>query len=210
MVTRVKVCGLTREEDVAVAVDAGADALGFICGFPESPRNLSLERAGRLVGLAPPFVETVLVTTTEMVTKNLGAMRDIRSSALQLYGDDLRLRDVRKSLGVKIIRPILIGEPGSLPKENEGFDAVMSDTHVAGMLGGTGQTSDWDRCRELKEDLGDIPFILSGGLNAQNVGRAIENVGPFAVDVSSGVEASPGVKDPAKVREFVARAGGRD
>ncbi|MDE1853152.1 MAG: phosphoribosylanthranilate isomerase [Thaumarchaeota archaeon] len=205
---RVKICGLTREEDVAEAVKAGADAVGFISGFPESPRNLSLSRVAQLMGAVPPFVDRVLVTTTDLVGRQTGEVSRMRPDALQLYGRDSDARSLRKKLGVKLIRPHLIGTGEDAVANIASFDALLSDTYVQGRSGGTGRTSDWVACRELRDRIAPVPFILSGGLNPDNVAAAVVRVRPFAVDASSGVEASPGIKDGAKVRAFVKLAAG--
>jgi phosphoribosylanthranilate isomerase len=204
----VKICGLTREEDVALAVEAGADAMGFIVGFQESPRNISLSRAGELMRKVPPFVDTVLVTKAGLVERSLDMIIKVHPAMLQVYGvlpDPEQLKDV---LGVKLILPYLMKEGGNGLAETRGFDAVLSDTYRRGHFGGTGKTSDWGSCRNLRDRIAPVPFILSGGLNPQNVEEAVTRVRPFAVDVSSGVEAAPGVKDPTKVRAFVRKATG--
>lgn len=207
---RVKVCGLTREEDVAAAVEAGADAVGFISGFPDSPRNLTLSRAGQLMKGVPPFIDTVLVTRSETVRSSSDQILKLRASALQIYGPVPDPRRLRERLGLKLILPHLMAEGGNGLADARGFDAVLSDTYQQGRFGGTGRVSDWEACRRLKDAVAPIPIILSGGLNPNNVASAVSLVGPFAVDVSSGVESAPGIKDHAKVRAFVRSAtGGR-
>jgi phosphoribosylanthranilate isomerase len=208
-VVRVKICGFTRGEDVAEAVAAGADAVGFISGFPGSPRNLALERAAELMENVPPFVDKVLVTTTELMGTMMDEIHRMRPDAIQLYGKDPDLRAAKEKLGVRVIRPLLMRKGTGLV-ETAGFDALLSDTFVRGTPGGTGKTSDWDACRELRDRIAPVPFILSGGLNPDNVREAIVLVRPFAVDASSGVETYPGIKDSAKVRAFVKNAVGGD
>jgi phosphoribosylanthranilate isomerase len=205
---RVKVCGLTREVDVEAAVSAGADAVGFISGFPDSPRNLSLDRVRELAGRVPPFVSAVLVTTQETVALRELEVRRAGVDALQLYGEVPDALSLRASLGVKLIRPLLLGPGGSLePRpDSTGFDALLTDTLRPGMLGGTGVRSDWTVCRRIRDAVLPLPMVLSGGLRPENVADGIRAVRPFAVDVSSGVESSPGVKDAARLAEFVRRA----
>ncbi len=205
---RVKVCGITREEDVAAAVEAGADAVGFICGFPESPRNVSVERAKALIRTVPPFVDSVLVTKVSLVAKNPAMVRTTRPMTLQLYGPTGEAVSMSRRLGMKLILPHPVGRDGAGLCAMDGFDALLSDTYRKGMFGGTGETSDWRACRILREEIAPKPFILSGGLSQMNVEAAIEQVRPYAVDVSSGVELAPGVKDSAKVRAFVQTAKG--
>ncbi|MDG6902379.1 MAG: phosphoribosylanthranilate isomerase [Nitrososphaerota archaeon] len=200
-----KICGLTREEDVAVAADVGADAVGFICGFPESPRNLSADRARDLIRRVPPFMDSVLVTRVGFAAKDPGVVSRARPSALQLYGPKAQAVGLSRRLGVKLILPRLV-DGDTVDLGHDGFDALLSDTKRKGMFGGTGEVSDWRVCRRLRDAISPKPFILSGGLSWENVKDAILQVRPYAVDVSSGVESSSGKKDPAKVRAFVKAA----
>ena len=204
--TRIKICGLTREKDVDLAVEAGADAVGFVSGFQESPRNVSIERAGDLIRRVPPFVGSVLVTRAELVEQNAEKITRVGPSAIQLYGRVPSAIALKEKLRVKLILPHLMdgneGEVGS----TAGYDALLADTYVKGVAGGTGRISDWDGCRKLRDVVAPLPFILSGGLKPENVVEAISRVNPYAVDVSSGVEAAPGVKDPSKVKAFIATA----
>jgi len=208
MVVRVKICGVTREADVDSAVSMGADAVGFISGFPASPRNVSLERAGELAARIPPFVSAVLVTTEETVLKEEPAVRKTGIHTIQLYGDGIDPVRVGGSLGVRLIRPYLVRSEETYPAKEAslGFDALLTDTYRAGRQGGTGITSDWEVCRRIREAILPVPMILSGGLRPENVAEGIRLVRPFAVDVSSGVEVSPGIKDPDKIAEFIRRA----
>ncbi|MDG6945269.1 MAG: phosphoribosylanthranilate isomerase [Nitrososphaerota archaeon] len=202
--TRVKICGLTREEDVDIAVEAGADAVGFVSGFAESPRNISIERAGDLIRRVPPFVDSVLVARAEVVESNIEKIFRIGPSAIQLYGripDSIALKE---KLKVKLILPHLIDNHEIGAGSAVGYDALLADTFVEGAAGGTGRASDWDECRKLRDLVFPLPFILSGGLKPENIAEAISMVNPYAVDVSSGVEVAPGVKDPSRVKAFVA------
>ncbi len=203
-----KVCGMTREEDVANAVQAGADAVGFICGFPESPRNIPLERAADLIRMVPPFVDSVIVANVNLIAKDPNAVRRARPVTLQLYGPMAQAVRLGRRLGMKLILPHLLDGDRTSFSDLEGFDAILSDTYRKGRFGGTGEVSDWRICRRLREAISPTPFILSGGLNRENVRDAILQVDPYAVDVSSGVESSPGIKDRAKVKAFVDTAKG--
>lgn len=203
-----KICGLAREEDVAAAVVAGADAVGFICGFPESPRNVSVEQARALIASVPPFVESVLVTRLSLVAKGPAAVRRARPTALQLYGPTAEAVRISRQLGMRLILPHLVGGDDVRIGEVGGFDALLSDTYGKGRFGGAGVVSDWNACRRLRDEIAPRPFILSGGLNQGNVELAIAEVQPYAVDVSSGVESAPGVKDHAKVQAFIRKAKG--
>ena len=203
-----KICGLTREEDVEAAIEAGADAVGFICGFPESPRNIPASRAHELIRRVPPFVDSVLVTRWEFLEEDPGMVKRLMPSALQLYGSGAEARRLSRSLGLKLILPHFVGGDGRGLASARGFDAVLSDTYRGGWFGGTGQASDWRLCRRLRDEIAPTPFILSGGLNPKNVRDAVLRVRPYAVDVSSGVEKAPGVKDRGKMEAFVGVAKG--
>jgi phosphoribosylanthranilate isomerase len=220
--TRVKICGLTREEDVDVVVDAGADAVGFISGFPNSPRNISIARAASLASRVPPFVTSVLVTTGEALAENSDAVKRIGPRAIQLYGSLVSPETVRASFRAYLLRPYSVSRQESddddddvdgaadvLPKAKEavrGYDALVTDTYRKGYDGGTGLTSDWSVCAAIGKTIAPAPLILSGGLRPENVELAIATAAPFCVDVSSGVESAPGVKDQTKVRAFVTKA----
>jgi phosphoribosylanthranilate isomerase len=216
MMTRVKICGLTREEDVDAAVDAGADAVGFISGLPSSPRNLPVSRVASLISRVPPFVTSVLVTTGQGLVENSDAVKRISPGAVQLYSSVLSPETVRCSFHSYLLRPYSVGRDESdvgsvdvLSKAREaamGYDALLTDTYQKGREGGTGLTSDWSVCASIRKAIAPTPTILSGGLRPENVELAIATVAPYCVDVSSGVESAPGVKDHAKVRAFVKRA----
>jgi len=207
MKVRVKVCGVRSPRDLLTVVDAGVDAVGFVVDVPSSPRSLTLEEAGRLTELTPVFVETVAVT----VARGLDHLRKIADvvnpSAIQIHGlksFNGKLRSVLR--GVKLIAaiPATPSAPKLAAEAARFFDAVLIDTPG----GGTGRTHDWSISRRVRELISPKPLILAGGLNPANVEEAIRSVRPYAVDVSSGVEAKPGVKDPEKVFEFVRRAAG--
>ena len=204
--TRVKICGLTREEDVDLVVEAGADAVGFASGFEESPRNVSIEKARDLIRRVPPFVDAVLVTRAELVEQNAEKIGRVGPSVIQLYGRVPNSIALKEKLKVKLILPHLMDGNGGGAGSTAGYDALLVDTYAKGVAGGTGRVSDWDGCRKLRDVVAPLPFILSGGLKPENVAEAISRVNPYAVDVSSGVEAAPGVKDPSKVRAFIATA----
>jgi phosphoribosylanthranilate isomerase len=212
--TRVKICGLTREEDVDAVVDAGADAVGFVSGFPNSPRDLSIERAAELISRVPPFVTSVLVTTGASLLRDAEAIKRASPKAVQLYDSGYTPLTVRASLHALILRPFAVGRtdepiPGQIQRAKEavkGYDALLTDTFSNGAEGGTGLTSDWTVCASIRKAIAPTALILSGGLRPENVELAVETVAPFCVDVSSGVESSPGLKDHSKVRDFVSRA----
>jgi len=214
-IVRVKICGLTRVEDVNNALDCGADAVGFIFGYRDSPRNISYEKLAELVRSVPPYVSSVVVSPSSnaQLTK---VVSEIGPSYLQLYSKEPRTSGV---ISANVIETIHVGsDNAALISQCEDLSksckALLLDSGVAGRngngssvaAGGTGVIHDWSLSRRVREALFPFPLILAGGLNARNVADAIHTVRPFAVDVSSGVEAKPGIKDKTKVREFIQNA----
>ncbi len=202
-----KICGLTREVDVSFAILAGADAVGFIVGFPASPRNIAIDKAAELSKGVPPLVDAVLVTTADTVKANPG-LGGGRFDDLQLYGDVPDPDELRELTGARLIRAYApqTDDVDAAKAALKGFDALLTDSFVEGQMGGTGVPANWTICRKLKYSIVPTRLILSGGLNANNIGAAVKMVKPFAVDASSGVESVPGIKDPGKVMEFIKKA----
>jgi phosphoribosylanthranilate isomerase len=206
---RVKICGITRIEDIESAVSSDADAVGFIVGFPTSPRNLTLERAEGLIDHVPTFVDAVLVTNVETLTNEFERIKTIRPDAIQLYGEISRIKNMLSKIDSSIIKALRVNSQTSFVKgQFNGFDAVLTDSYSKEQYGGTGRVADWNISSRIREAIAPKPLILSGGLNTKNVVQAIIRVKPYAVDASSGVEKSPGIKDAHKVREFVRNAKG--
>ena len=197
--TRIKICGLTREEDVRAAVNAGADAIGFVF-YPPSPRFVPFERAAELARLIPPFVTTVgLFVEPERDFVN-AALAHVPLQVLQFHGDEAEADCTgfgRPYIKAARMRPglDLLKYAASFP----GAQGLLLDAFVEG-YGGGGETFDWS----LIPDKLPMPLILSGGLNAANVAEAVRRVRPWAVDVSSGVESGKGIKDAARITDFVA------
>jgi len=201
MPLRIKICGITNREDAQAAVEAGADALGFIL-YEKSNRFISIENAIRIVETLPPFVQTVAVTVnaTREFT-NLGWRKQLKTFNLaQLHGQEspVHVRAVGKYLPIIKVFP---ADQTPLSLGDYDVSAFMLDTPSKDH-GGTGRVFDWDLAVAFKKRT-QKPMILSGGLNPENVAKAIKMVHPYAVDVSSGVEASPGKKDHAKLRDFI-------
>ena len=199
---RVKICGITNREDAEAAIAAGADALGFIL-YEKSKRFIPMERAVEIVEGLPPFVQTVAVTVnaTKEFT-NLGWRKQLKHfGAAQLHGQEsaVHARAVGKYLPVIKVFPA--DKSRDITPENYAVSAFLLDT-PSKEHGGTGQSFDWGLAVAFQKRMAK-PLILSGGLNPENVAKAIETVHPYAVDVSSGVEASPGKKDHAKLRDFI-------
>ncbi|ARS88414.1 phosphoribosylanthranilate isomerase [Natrarchaeobaculum aegyptiacum] len=206
--TRVKVCGLTNEDDLGAAVDAGADAVGTICDVPvETPREVDRDRAKELVAGTPPFVTSVLVTMPTDVHETIDLVEAVGPDALQLHGSvDLdALETIRASVDVSLLLAVDADDLAAADRYDEVVDGFVVDTTDEEGAGGTGETHDWENTREAGQGL-ESPVVLAGGLTPENVADAIETVDPFAVDVASGVERSGGVKDPDAVTAFVERA----
>ncbi len=200
---RVKICGITSLEDALHAVREGADALGFV--FHEaSPRNISPDRAESIIAALPPFVQVVgLFVNAESANVNAVADR-CRLDVIQLHGDEPP--EYCGTIRRRVIKVFRVRDISSLePIGNYRVAGVLLDAYSPKAYGGTGQTFNWEIAREAAKHR---PVILAGGLTPENVRQAIETVGPYAVDVSSGVEAAPGRKDPVKVRKFIRQAKG--
>ncbi|WP_152042669.1 phosphoribosylanthranilate isomerase [Salinigranum salinum] len=203
--TRVKICGLTSRDDLDLAVDAGADALGFVTDVPvDSPREIDSGTAAELVAAAPPFVTTTLVLMPESPTHAVSLARTIQPDVLQLHCefDAEELQFVRAEASTKLVVAVDATDRERARDLDDVADAVLVDSTTDEGAGGTGETHDWDATRELAADL-DSPLVLAGGLTPENVAEAVTTAGPYGVDVASGVESSGGVKDADAVRSFV-------
>jgi phosphoribosylanthranilate isomerase len=195
---RVKVCGLTRAEDVAAAVTAGAWALGFVL-WPRSPRAVAVSRLRELAAEVPSGIKRVAVVVNATPDEVRVLREDAGVTTVQLHGGE----DVEPflELGVDLIKAVSlesdadIERAAALPAEV----TVLVDAHDPVKRGGTGERADWARAAELAKRR---PVILAGGLRPENVREAVEQVRPWGVDVSSGLEAQVGVKDHAKLERF--------
>ncbi len=209
---KVKVCGITREEDLAAAVDAGADAVGFVVGVASSPRNLTLERAKELMELTPVFVDNVAVTVLDNLDTLIKVYGKLRLDAIQIHGESFPgASTLRRPPNARLIRAVRVGPDSEVVMKaaleaSKSFHAVLLDSLVPGSHGGTGIVHNWGLSKRIKEAIHPKPLILAGGLKPENVKEAVQVVQPYAVDVSSGVELRPGVKDPKRVFEFVKNA----
>jgi len=208
--TRVKVCGLTREADLRTAVAAGADAVGVVADVPvDTPREVPVERAADLVAAAPPFATTVLVTMPAAPDRAVDLVRRVGADAVQVHGDlppgDLAY--LSSKADAPVVRTVDATEPETARRNDDVADALVLDSTGEDGAGGTGRTHDWERARALVAEL-DSPVVLAGGLTPDNVAEAVETVDPFAVDVASGVEHAGGRKDDDAVERFVENARG--
>jgi len=197
--TRVKICGLREPEHARVAAQAGADAIGFVFYGP-SPRYVEAANAKKVAAVLPPYISKVGLFVNEPAESIESILRELDLDLLQFQGDEGAEFCAR--FGKPFVRAVRM-EPGvDLVEYADRFSAaraLLLDAHVPGLPGGTGRTFDW---AAIPRDF-PLPLILSGGLDAANVGEEVRVVRPWAVDVSSGVESSRGVKDPAKIVEFI-------
>lgn len=200
---KVKICGITNRDDALMAVEAGADALGFVF-YEKSPRYVTPEHATEIIAALPPFVQAVglfVNAPLEVVNKTCDLCGlDI----VQLHGDESS--EFCAQVSRRVIKAFRVKDVSSLePIANYLVAGHLLDAYSPKEYGGTGLTFNWDVAK-LAKQYG--PVILAGGLTPDNVRQAVEEVAPYAVDVSSGVESAPGVKDEAKVREFIRQAKG--
>ena len=197
--TRVKICGITRVEDGLVCAQLGADAIGLVFYAP-SPRYVSVEQARVIMAALPPFITTVGLFVDADPTEVSAVLRQLPLDMLQFHGNESPnycqgfnrpyLKAVRVKLGLDLVQ---------YAAQYSHAKGLLLDAHVEGIAGGTGQTFDWN----LIPARLPLPVVLSGGLHPANVTEAIKRVHPAAVDVSSGVEATKGIKDAAKIAAFM-------
>lgn len=205
MDVRVKICGLTRPDDVVATVAAGADAIGFVFA-PGSKRLVTPESAASLARLVPPFVARVGLFVDASAEFVAAAQRACRLDTLQFHGDESPEYCAHFRPAARVLKAIRVRDlESTLATANRyEVDALLLDAYVPGQHGGTGARFDWSLAKAVV-DRGHT-VILAGGLDPSNVADAIRAVSPFAVDVSSGVESGPGIKDAPKVRAFIAAA----
>jgi phosphoribosylanthranilate isomerase len=199
---KVKICGITNPEDALTAVEAGADALGFVF-YKESPRHIFPEEAARIINLLPPFVQAVgLFVNEEAATVNQIA-RFCRLGLVQLHGDESP--DYCSLIEPRIMKAFRIRSLTCLdPIDAYRLSGCLLDAYSPSFYGGTGTSFNWEIAGEAVKRGHRI--VLAGGLTPENVAEAIRQVQPWAVDVSSGVESAPGKKDADKLREFIRTA----
>ena len=204
----VKICGITNAEDARMAVDAGADAVGFVF-WPKSPRSVDTPTARAIAATLPPFVLRVGVFVDATPEEMKRVADEVGLDMVQMHGSEPP--EVVARAPRRAVKAVRVG-PGFQPQDALRYDgaaaALLLDTRLDGALpGGTGRTFDWSLVRPVRE--GTSFLVLAGGLTPENVAEAIATVRPDAVDVSSGVESAPGKKDAAKVRAFVDAVRGR-
>jgi len=200
----IKICGITSVEDARAAVEAGADAIGFIF-VPDTPRYIELDVAHEIAREVPETVKRVGVFVSEGAETINRLVRAVPLDVVQLHGDESPEAAYRLDVPVfKVVR--VSGEIDGEQLKAYNARAYVLDTFVEGAHGGTGKTFDWDLALPVIE--AGLPVLLSGGLTPDNVAEAVRRTRPFGLDVSSGVEAGPGRKDHDKVRAFIANARG--
>lgn len=199
MRTRVKICGFTRVEDAVIAAGLGVDAIGLVF-YPPSPRNVSIEQAVAIVKALPAFVSVVgLFVDAEPDFINQ-VLQQVSIDCLQFHGDESP--DVCRLYGKPYLKAIRMKPDTNLTELAEHYaDAagLLLDAYHPGVQGGTGSSFDW----ELIKYQSGLPIILAGGLTPENAALAVQQVRPYALDVSSGVESAKGIKDAAKMAEFI-------
>jgi len=198
MRTRVKICGITRAQDLAAAAAAGADAIGLVF-YPHSPRCLSRERARALRREAPPFLSTVALFVNAPEADVRRVVDEVRPDALQFHGEETA--DYCASFGLPYVKTCRVRQGVDLLeywRPYWGASGWLADAYVED-YGGTGKCFEWSLVPRMR----GRPLILSGGLTSANVREAIRAVQPWAVDVSSGVESAKGIKDAARIAAFI-------
>jgi len=214
--TRIKICGITRQEDLRAAVEAGADALGFVF-YPKSPRYVTPEQAAELCAVLPPYVSAVALFVNATVEEVRAVAGKAPLALIQFHGDETagQCAELAAAVSRPFVRAFRV-RPDTSPDElleyertyraaSPWFSGLLLDTWVDA-YGGAGKVFDWSLVpKELAPRV-----VLSGGLNVQNATDAIVRVRPFAVDVSSGVEAQKGIKDARRIADFIAAVRGAD
>lgn len=200
MRTRIKICGVTRPEDARIAAELGADAIGLVFYAP-SPRNVGVEQARAIIAAVPPFVTAVGLFVDPSTDQVESVLRRCPLGLLQFHGDEAP--DFCAGFGLPYIKAARVSADADLVQylsPYHGAQGWLLDAYHDRLYGGTGESFDWKLIpRQLTR-----PVILSGGLTPDNVAAAVRQVRPWAVDVSSGVEASKGIKDAAKIAAFIA------
>lgn len=200
MRTRVKICGITRREDALAAIEAGADALGFVF-YPPSRRHVSVSTARQLMGSLPPFVSRVALFVDPSAEQVIEVIDELRPDLLQFHGNESE--DFCACFQMPYLKAVPMRE--GLEAAQAVIDAharaagFLLDSHGGGKSGGSGTRFDWSSLPDARGK----PVLLAGGLDALSVAEAVRRVRPYAVDVSSGVESAPGVKDPVRMKALI-------
>jgi len=200
--TRIKICGITNSRDAECAVASGVDALGFNL-YEGSARYLDIKKAAELVSQLPPYVSSVGLLVNHTAREIEAILKEATFDLLQFHGDETN--EFCKSFGVPFIKALRVKNVDDISAQVELFrdsKGILLDAFVDGEFGGTGKSFDWHSLPQIGKESGK-EIVLAGGLNADNVGEAILEVKPFAVDVSGGVEVRKGQKDEARIVSFI-------
>jgi len=208
---KVKICGVTSKSDAVMCAEVGADFVGCIVRVPGSPRSITLERACELLSALPSKAKGVVVLANPTLGQAAKAAEAVKPWGIQLHGNESRgfVKALREAVGCKVIKAVPVRDERSI-EEALGYaricDAILLETPTS-TLGGSGKVHDWRLSARIAE-LARCKVFLAGGLNPENAARAREEVSPYCLDSSSGVERSPGVKDREKVESFIKAAKG--
>lgn len=197
--TRIKICGVTRPDDARAIAEAGADAIGLVF-HPPSRRSIGIEAAAAIVAALPPFVTSVGLFLDPEAERVRSVIEGVGVDLLQFHGSETA--GFCSGFGRPYIKAVAMADgedPATVAAAHPGARGLLVDSHAAGQAGGTGTTFAWER---LSRERG-YRLILAGGLTPDNVAEAVRRVRPDAVDVSSGVEREPGIKDLVQVRRFI-------
>jgi phosphoribosylanthranilate isomerase len=202
MRTRVKICGITSREDASMVIDAGVDAIGLVF-YEKSPRFITVSQASEISLAVPAFVSCVALFKDADVALIRSVMQQVEVDLIQFHGSENA--DFCEQFDRPYIKALGMKGPDSnvdylltSAQHYHSAKALLLDGHLPGQAGGTGETFDWSAIAEVEQ-----PVVLAGGLTPENIRQAIQAVQPFAVDVSSGVESAPGIKDKEKVARFM-------
>jgi phosphoribosylanthranilate isomerase len=199
MKTRIKFCGMTRKQDVQKAVSLGVDALGFVF-VEDSSRYIDLDMALNITCDVPPFVVKVGLFMNPSIESVEKVLNHVHLNLLQFHGDEVE--SFCNQFDIPYLKAVPMASTPSLVEFCQAYESAIGfvlDSHVKGKMGGSGKKFTWDKLPESIQK----PMILAGGLTVENVAEAIRIVRPYAVDVSSGIETSKGIKDPAKMEQFI-------
>jgi phosphoribosylanthranilate isomerase len=197
--TRIKICGITRVEDALKVVDAGADAIGLVFYDP-SPRSVRINLATEIAAAVPAFVSVVALFVDPTKDYVQEVLNNVRIDLIQFHGDEEN--DFCSQFQTPFIKAIRVRQASDVVASSLRFPdsvGILLDSYKPGVPGGTGESFDWSLIPKNHSN----PIILAGGLTPENVASAINDVQPFAVDISGGVEAAKGIKDSEKIKEFV-------
>jgi phosphoribosylanthranilate isomerase len=203
MPTRTKICGITRPEDAIAAAHAGADAIGMVF-YPKSPRAVTIEQAAKICAALPPFVTTVALFVDAEHFAIEDVLRGVPIDLLQFHGSETPAQC--EAFDTPYIKAIRMSDEADLveaARQYRSARGLLVDAYSPTEPGGTGETFDWDRVSPAMRGELETPIILAGGLHPGNVAEAVTAVKPYAVDVSSGVEAGKGIKDANKITAFL-------